>query len=255
MNDACLFECIHELGNDDDSGVAVTLHFFTPPFVQMGYVDSNGLDRVVPIIHSAKSTEMFSGLDPVTSCDDAIHRERQLEKINDDGYTPVEEIVKSGDVASDEISCVFEQAEDNQIFSNLYAFIRFVSRFDVISSCLCQHIVMTLNCININEDEWSLLISADPLSENSRLIGRGHNFSVWLRRWNAGEKGHDLFQKRHWLKILRGELVASLFLNEIQIMSGSVTVRNGIFLGGGAKCELFNSSNVRSCFALIIAEE
>ena len=88
MNDACLFECIHELGNDDDSGVAITFHFFTPPFVQMGYLDSNGLDRAVSIILLAKSSERFSSPDSVTSCDEAINHERQVKKLNNGGYTP-----------------------------------------------------------------------------------------------------------------------------------------------------------------------
>ena len=112
------------------------------------------------------------------------------------GIHQQEEIVPFEDLVSTGILSVSEQAENNQIFFSLYASLSFMLRFDIVSSCLCQQTVMTLDCININEVEWSLFVSADPLSNNSRFIGRGLNFPVWLRRWDAAETGHDLFQTR-----------------------------------------------------------
>lgn len=51
---------LHVLGNPSTTGTTVSLHLYSPPYVDMAYVDSSGRQVSVPVVHSATSACGFA---------------------------------------------------------------------------------------------------------------------------------------------------------------------------------------------------
>jgi cysteine dioxygenase len=78
---------LHVLGNASKDEPAVTLHLYSPPFVNMCFVDANGADRVIPVVHSATSAGRCCTADPIASCDSAIVEHRAEEDEDGDEHS------------------------------------------------------------------------------------------------------------------------------------------------------------------------
>jgi len=251
--DQDLFEVLHKLGNASDSEPAVSLHLYSPPFVQMGYTDSAGTERIIPVVHSATSAGRCCASNPISVCDEVIAKARSSSVDETKSETSTLGSI-TGDLKSsrlEDLLSFFQQEEDKNIFTNLNAIVRFVVIRDLSSCASCEQVARALNRMNINDAEWEEYISEDPASSSSSLIAKGKNFELHIIRWDP-RTVTEPETPRHvsWIKVLRGSIMETQSLQGEQLHSGTITQDNVAFIGNKLSCKFKNVSDTTPCFAL-----
>mmetsp|Transcript_22738 Transcript_22738/g.40293 ORF Transcript_22738/g.40293 Transcript_22738/m.40293 type:complete len:791 (+) Transcript_22738:324-2696(+) len=261
-----LFEGLHMLCNGGATAddVAVTLHLYSPPFVNMGYVDVTGVDRVIPVIHSAHSVERCCSADPISTCDDfgsfALEEAKhdspraQASACSEKVITKRTRQSSSADVPLIEnLLGFFEQDCDKSIFTNLKALSRFVGLFNLVNISQREYVTPVLDRMKINQSEWRSLVSLDESDPTEkRLISHGPTYSLWIRRWNSGFKSKkNCLASESWIKVLHGEVVISQYLEGEQVCGSTATVRSSVFVGNKLQSEFCNMST-KPCIGLVL---
>ncbi|GBG30791.1 Cysteine dioxygenase 1 [Hondaea fermentalgiana] len=220
--DCNLFKGMHMLQNESENDPAVTLHLYSPPFVQMAYLDSAGVDRVIPVVHSATSTKRTRCADPISICDKVIQRSRSVGgSFSDD--------VEDGRV--DELLSFFEQDKDPNVFTNLNALSRFIVIRGLRDEAAHRHVLRALDRMHINPDEWHEFVEASSGSPSQILISRGSNFKLVLRRIDPlTQTPRQRPETCSWIKILSGEVLHSQFLEGTEVHSTTLTSRTAVYV-------------------------
>jgi len=243
---------LHLLGNASEDNPAVTLHLYSPPFVHMAYLDSSGKDQVIPVVHSATSAGRCCAVDPITECDQAIQRSR-CESIDE---TKSEKSEPEATLAQSDLSDLlsfFQQEQDRHIFTNLNALIRFISARNLTQHPNAQQVVMSLERMSINPEEWCEFLNDDPECDMVCLLARGKSFRLELRRWDAAAT--TSVDEATWFKVLDGRLVLTQRMDGEQVSSTTVSRHSGCFVSGKLACDVANVSDTVPAFALCLIRE
>jgi len=244
--DCGAFHGLHMLTNASEEVPAVTVHLHTPPFTQMGYIDSNGLDRVIPVVHSATSCGSPCTSDFKQFCDKVVQRTR-----NGTQKKTVSEVDSLADLLS-----FFEQGSDRTIFTNLFAVARFVVIRGITDRRCGPNVIQALNMMRINDEEWSEFIGKAPDKPASSLVARGKEFRLLIRRIDPDPTKQACEEKRaSWIKVLDGEIMGILTSSSgEQIHSGTICKHSSAFISGEVSCQLSNHES-HPCFILQIVRD
>mmetsp|Transcript_11335 Transcript_11335/g.22111 ORF Transcript_11335/g.22111 Transcript_11335/m.22111 type:complete len:790 (-) Transcript_11335:194-2563(-) len=246
--DCELFKGIHMLQNEDEKDPAVTLHLYSPPFVQMAYLDSSGVDRVIPVVHSATSTKRCCSADPISICDRVIKRSRSTGSSFDDAM----EEDDNEEASVNRLLSFFEQDQDRNVFTNLNALSRFIVIRGLKDEAAHRHVLRALDRMNINADEWMEFMPLGANSPNTSLIARGSNYRLVLHRFEPHEQTpREVPTNCSWIKVLQGEVLHSQFLNDQEVHTTMLTPRSSVYISNLLSGSFHNVGN-DTCYLLQI---
>jgi len=164
-NDAC-----HKLGNKSETDIAVSIHVYTPPYVQLKYECSSGEMKQLPVVHYG---EMFN----------------QIEYIDDKW--------RGCDIYSNFPS--FHTLLDE-------AFARATSDH---CPQLHANVCNLLEQIQLNPEEWKAQAKLSASHFTRVLVGQSERWMLILTCWDKdqGTPIHDHQGSYNWIKVLEGNLL------------------------------------------------
>jgi len=164
----------HQLGNRcDDSETAVSLHVYSPPYLQLTYECSNGEEKKIPVVHYG---QMFSQI---------------IESYPGEW--------RGGEIFSN--LSAFQSLLDD-------VFIKGEEKGDD-EATIHERITNLMSQIQINPEEWRMHARLHPEHFTRVLIGQSEKWMLILTCWDKdqGTPIHDHQGSFNWIKILDGQLL------------------------------------------------
>ena len=211
---------LHVVGNPSTTDTTVSLHLYSPPYVDMAYVDSSGRQVSVPVVHSATSA---CGLATCDACGADVDAAVGVANSGSPSLSPWTSTTESN-------STRLELASFGSIFSDFHCFVNFL-RSELDPDDVAATTAF-LEGFQFHPSEWQEYApcvgpdasAAEEVSEavggvTVTLIALGENpgHRLELCSWAPGSEcranaaGRDATATtskcgRCWLKVLQGEL-------------------------------------------------
>mmetsp|Transcript_127985 Transcript_127985/g.190673 ORF Transcript_127985/g.190673 Transcript_127985/m.190673 type:complete len:799 (-) Transcript_127985:48-2444(-) len=179
----------HRAGNNSDSQNCISLHLYSPPYLECCFREKHGASCNC-------SVDKLKKFLPVIHCHDRQHY-----------YTENEELETVALLKS------------RPIFSNFRKMVEVLRKEIVIepdgihSASNIKHIKDLLSCMNFNPKEWTQYAKFAKGRYTRNLIAYDEKFTILLLCWEKGQKSpiHDHSGSNCWVKVLDGEVEESLY--------------------------------------------
>jgi predicted metal-dependent enzyme (double-stranded beta helix superfamily) len=163
---------LHITRNNSEENTCISLHIYTPPYVECSFLDPTGKSKSIPVAY----------------CDNLA--------------TDLESAAGQ-DESSLGLLCKFS----NMVFSNFSSFSNLIGK-QIDSGAELSQILRTISTVQFHPDEWQGWAPSCDHDYTRNLVAYGYNYSIYINCWKAGQANpiHDHNGSFSWIKVLQGQL-------------------------------------------------
>lgn len=167
---------LHQTMNSSSSNVAVSIHLYSPPYVECQFKGKTGEMKMIPVSYCSEEAGTL-----------------QKQHSPEAQFQFSEEVFSNFRSFMDLLLCIFSKYEDSEEGG--------------------ERIRKVLDHIAFNPEEYKCMACPCEKEYTRALVGRNEKFSVFLLSWKPGQHtpthGHE--GSKGWVKILEGSLTNSIY--------------------------------------------